>query len=122
MLFPLNMIIFVYLSQFLTWATANQVALGTSYNSVISGANSALASIQWAEAVQSDINSYLVNEDDVITASTAAPEVVTTPVTTQQPAISEPVTPELAPLPDSAVTSLLSVVTILLAAMVNIIL
>nr|ASU92545.1 aminopeptidase N [Achaea janata] len=103
------------------WVNNNQALLGNSYQTVLGFAQSAEDSIVWAESIQPDINSYIINGGEPLSTTTAAPEVVVPVVTTQRPTLVEPVTPDLPPLPDSASTAILSVVAVVIAALVNVI-
>nr|XP_026484276.1 membrane alanyl aminopeptidase-like [Vanessa tameamea] len=105
------------INQFQTWATQNQVALGEYYEGVTESTNSVRQSLLWVGTVQDDLDDYFVNGDAVVTPSTVTSPPVTTPVTVAPPQLVEPESPNL---PDSAITSVLSVAALLLAFVVNV--
>ncbi|KAM3967179.1 membrane alanyl aminopeptidase-like [Aphomia sociella] len=105
------------INEFQEWARANRHALGASFDSIVRGAEDTRNSIFWTAEVQDDILNYLVNEGEVIETSTASTTVSTgPPATVTAPSLVEPITPEL---PDSAVTTALSVSIIVLVAIAN---
>ncbi|XP_050343237.1 membrane alanyl aminopeptidase-like [Nymphalis io] len=106
------------INQFQTWATQNQVALGEYYQGIVESTNSARQSLLWVGTVQDDLDDYFVNGDNVVTPSTVTSPPVTTPVTLAPPQLVEPESPNL---PDSAITSVLSITALLLAFVVNVI-
>ncbi|XP_073942539.1 putative aminopeptidase-2 [Choristoneura fumiferana] len=60
-------------TNFLQWVNANAALLGDAYDSVVQGAESARASIQWTATILEDVSDYLDNGFQEIELSTAAP-------------------------------------------------
>ncbi|XP_052753553.1 membrane alanyl aminopeptidase-like [Galleria mellonella] len=87
-------------NEFQLWATENREALGSSYNSVMNGANSALDSIKWALEVQDDILDYI---DSIVPVESTTPPPVQT--TTEGP--------------DSAITTVISEVLVAAVVLIN---
>ncbi|RVE53193.1 hypothetical protein evm_002026 [Chilo suppressalis] len=67
------------IKEFQEWADENQAALGADYQAVYNGAVSSSNAIEWAAAVQDDVNSYLTTGDSVVQPSTPAPEPINVP-------------------------------------------
>ncbi|XP_050667539.1 membrane alanyl aminopeptidase-like [Leptidea sinapis] len=103
-------------TEFQEWLNQTQTILGGAYYTAYSAADSALASIAFAEQIQGDLNNYFVNGDDQISGSTVAPTQATTLSTSARPGLEEPVTPQL---PDSAVTTAVSAFALTIAVLIN---
>ncbi|XP_059049702.1 membrane alanyl aminopeptidase-like [Achroia grisella] len=105
------------INEFEQWARDNRVALGVHYNEIMSGATSARNSLNWVLAAQDDVLDYLINKGDDITTTTAASTTTSTVSTVTADIVVAPPTPEL---PDSAVTTALSLVLLTLSFCVNV--
>nr|QUJ23886.1 aminopeptidase N [Telchin licus licus] len=103
--------------EFLAWANDNQEALGTAYQSVVNNAISVRNTFAWVETVSNDLTSYFNNPDQVIEPSSTTTQTPVASTTETQPALAEPEAPEL---PDSAVTTFLSISVISFAVLANI--
>ncbi|CAK1599080.1 unnamed protein product [Parnassius mnemosyne] len=106
------------INEFQSWANQNRMELGDDFQAVYNGAENSRESIRWAEAVSEDINDYFVNGDSNIEQSTANPEVKPDPTTVTAPPLVEPETPTI---PDSAVTSYVSLFLLISTILVNIV-
>ncbi|XP_063619701.1 membrane alanyl aminopeptidase-like [Cydia splendana] len=99
---------------FQQWATQNQALLGTSYQVVMNGAESARLSIQWTAGIVNDVNTFLTaGYQPVLTTTQPPPTEAPTPDLEPMPELIQPETPDL---PDSAVTSILSMTVLAMAA------
>ncbi|XP_061710739.1 membrane alanyl aminopeptidase-like [Cydia pomonella] len=102
---------------FQQWATQNQALLGTSYQSVMNGAESTRQSIQWTTGIVADVNNFLTaGYQPVVTTTQSPPAEPPTPELEPRPELTRPETPEL---PDSAVTSFLSISVFGIAVIFN---
>lgn len=90
--------------------------MGSEYQAIYNGAENSVFNLDWADSNSADLSAYVINGDETIVPSTPAAETVTQPSTEAQPDLQEPVTPSI---PDSAVTSVLSVATLVFALAAN---
>ncbi|XP_068631132.1 membrane alanyl aminopeptidase-like [Battus philenor] len=107
------------INEFRAWANQNRVELGDDYQAVLNGADNSLDNIRWAASVADDLNNYFVAGDASLQLTSTTSSPVTQPTTVTQPPIVEPSTPAL---PDSAVTTFVSLFALTLAIVVNIVL
>ncbi|XP_048007612.1 membrane alanyl aminopeptidase-like [Leguminivora glycinivorella] len=99
---------------FQQWATQNQTLLGTSYQTVMNGAESTRQSLQWTAGIIDDVNNFLTAGYQPVTTTTQPPPTeAPAPELETRPELTQPETPDL---PDSAVTKFLSVSAICMAA------
>ncbi|XP_047984084.1 membrane alanyl aminopeptidase-like isoform X2 [Leguminivora glycinivorella] len=102
------------INTFQQWATQNQALLGTSYQAVMNGAESARQSIQWTAGIVEDLNNFLTAGFQPVTTTTQPPPTeAPAPELETRPELTQPETPDL---PDSAVTSVLSMTVFAMAA------
>ncbi|CAH2105875.1 unnamed protein product [Euphydryas editha] len=106
------------INQFLTWANQNQAILGDYYQSIVSSSESTLQGLLWVNTVADQLDEYFNIGDVLVTSSTSTVPPVTTPITLTPSTLIPPTTPDL---PDSAVTSVLSIAALVIAIAINII-
>ncbi|CAH2240693.1 jg6646 [Pararge aegeria aegeria] len=100
-----------------TWATVNQDRLGTeALNAVTRSIQSTRQGLEWYTTIQDDLDDYFENENVVITTSSTTEAPVTNPTTVTAPPLEQPTTPDI---PDSAMTSALSIVALTAAVVIN---
>ncbi|OWR41734.1 aminopeptidase N3 precursor [Danaus plexippus plexippus] len=104
------------INAFKSWASQNNNTLGNYYKGIVEQAQSTQSSLDWAVEVQDDIGQYLQEGDTEITTTTFAP-----PTTPQISTISPPplVEPDSPNLPDSSVTTMISLSLIIITAIVH---
>nr|XP_034830249.1 membrane alanyl aminopeptidase-like isoform X1 [Maniola hyperantus] len=88
------------------------------YASITNSIKSAREGRQWYTTIEDDLNKYFENKDEDITTTSSTTAPVTSASTVTAPALQEPSTPKI---PDSAITSTLSVVALTVAVIVNIV-
>ncbi|XP_059049750.1 membrane alanyl aminopeptidase-like [Achroia grisella] len=105
------------INEFQQWAVENRQVLGSAFGPVMNAAEDTRQSISWTKGIEGDLLLYLEEGGASIQTSTSAP--TTTPLPSSTVTANPVVAPPTPELPDSAVTSALSISIIVGVAIIN---